>query len=231
MSHNIRKKRSADGDKMNTEKENQDISDAIFLIFAKYGENIRTNQDNNSFLEDRKTKGKDCFNQWFKFQDQEVFAKTLLFSGQRLRQGNCTTCAITVPSARSISTNGAVHEVYLNRASANQTTIVHELLHFFTDKKFDQTVNATVNEAVTEYFTRKVLGQDLGDRVKKSGFDIAGRTGRYDQEHIAIMGFRQRAENEQISEPNYFKRGYFEGDVECCQKIAFAAFGSKILTT
>lgn len=211
----------------NTAQENEHLNIGLSLLMSsKYGEYIKANTDHATFFEQYKRLGRNCFDTWFKFQDSSAFLvsrQSNPFSNSRSKASNCTACAITVRSAKSLM-NPAIHEqqIYFNRAHADQTTIVHELLHFFTHRKFDAFVNSGINEAVTEYFTRKILS-NVGDKTKAKGFDIGARANRYDKEHAAIMQFHAQAKTDLPSEDDYFKRAYFGGDQTCMELISISA--------
>ena len=108
-------------------------------------------------------------------------------------------------------------KIYINRLHANHTTVVHELFHFFTHENFMKQVPANLNEAVTEYFTRKALGRVEASgwsAQHKEGFQLAGRTGRYEDHHGYLKMGRDtmKPADKAAGGKNYMKRAYFNGE-------------------
>jgi hypothetical protein len=134
---------------------------------------------------------------WIKYMDQGPFNKNHALLGSR--KTNCTVAAFT---SAKLGKPGE-REIYLNHSAANETTVVHELFHYFTHPAFDAKVSLPFNEAVTEYFTRKTLKGS-----KHSGFDLAGRKGRYEDHHWMLT--EQRKQPKQGNPGDSMKKAYFQ---------------------
>ena len=144
---------------------------------------------------------------YVKFMDSNAFMANF---GRSSLGSNCAICGFTAPKV----TDKYDREMYINRTFANPSTVVHEMLHFLTHPLFWGYVEPTIVEAVTEYFTRKVIKSSNSD-----DFDISQREGRYDEHHTFLTQTRQILKSpprrgKAVTPPpnNYMKRAYFQGD-------------------
>lgn len=148
-----------------------------------------------------------------KFQDDPVFTMTRATTQSAKLPGNCRVCGFTAP----VLMKPGEWEIYINRLHANHTTVVHELFHFFTHQNFMDRVPPNLNEAVTEYFTRKALGRAETSgwpAQHKEGFQVAGRKDRYEDHHGLLKMGRDtmKPATKAAIGKNYMKRAYFKGE-------------------
>jgi hypothetical protein len=102
--------------------------------------------------------------------------------------------------------------IYINRTVANAGTIVHELLHYLTSKTFEQSFSDAIVEGTTEYFTRKVLGQQMVQVAAFGAFNVS-RAAHYDDELGDVnlaRGFIKDSKPKDARR-DYMKRAYFLG--------------------
>lgn len=190
----------------NTTEENQLAQTSFRLIAAKYTKYFM-NTSVQGFAQ-AMLMGSNV-EAYVKFRDQAAFLMNFNASGGT-KTANCRTLGFT--SYRAGSTTE--REIFINRTLANSTTIVHEMLHFLTHPTFWHSVPQQTTEAVTEYFTRKVIGHG-----KNANFTLDMRKGRYDVHHqILQMGRNDVKENAVRPKKGYMKEAYFRGDRDC---IAF----------
>ena len=147
-----------------------------------------------------------------KFMDDEPFKKNLQLSSKP--QSNCTVLGFT----------DFLHgkpTIYINRDQYAKSTLIHELLHFFTHKNFNDNISGPLNEGVTEYFTRKVQG-NAPDVQQFSPFKVA-RTA-YKNEYESVVATRKFIKDilvpgggTDLGDPGWddalVKRAYFQGDL------------------
>jgi hypothetical protein len=133
-----------------------------------------------------------------------------------------------------VGTNRAdVFHLYINRSKASDNTIVHELFHLLAHENFKANVKSpSLNEAITEYFTRKVTGQN--DPLK--ALEILATTGMafkqntaYEKELSKVNAARTsikenvnpvlrdhpdwEPELASVGTKDMFKRAYFNGEL------------------
>lgn len=145
-----------------------------------------------------------------KFHDQATFL-------------NNYTLTNTVPVGCQI--NGytdylhAIPTIYINRGSATQATVIHELLHYATHAQFRAAFTSRIVEGVTEYFTRKTQGR-AGPADAQF---VVDRTGIYDEEHNEVNQARGIIKShipQQTRGKDFMKRAYFQGDAQAIAVIS-----------
>jgi hypothetical protein len=152
---------------------------------------------------------------YIKFQDAGAFA-TNLGSGNATKIPNCETRGFTVGKEAQF---GPTKEIYIQRPFSN-TTIIHELLHALTHPQFTAKVESSLNEAVPEYFTRKVI-----HKADDPAFNIEDRVNRYDDHHATLMDVRGTIKkavakpDNSIKPKSYMKKAYFQGEMDCIKLI------------
>lgn len=104
--------------------------------------------------------------------------------------------------------------IYINRSVASPGTIVHELLHYVTNRTFERSFSDAIIEGATEYFTQKVLGQaTVRSNAAFSAF-IGGRSGHYEEElrNVNLAHELIKCDKRKVDRLHYMKRAYFLGD-------------------
>ncbi|HEY1987087.1 MAG TPA: hypothetical protein VGG85_16855 [Terracidiphilus sp.] len=145
---------------------------------------------------------------YVKFMDNASFMNNYSMGGSQKQGSKCAICGFTSPKTG----NKYDREMFVNRQYANSSTVVHEMLHFLTHPQFWMYVPSNITEAVTEYFTRKVVSS-----TADANFDISQRAGRYDTHHSFLsMGrgdIKSRTAKGLVNPgKGYMKRAYFQGD-------------------
>jgi hypothetical protein len=84
----------------------------------------------------------------FRFMASGPFNTNLMLSDKP--KTGCTTHAF-------VSRDDDDPVIWINADIVKPPTLVHELLHYFTHPRFRAAVTPELNEAVTEYFTRKLV--------------------------------------------------------------------------
>jgi hypothetical protein len=192
----------------NTATDNALAQSAFKAIYARYGKHLNMNPSVKSFCQTM-VLGQ-SIEVYVKFMDNTAFTSNFTALGASNRASNCAVCGFTSPKLG----NKYDREMYINRQHANASTVVHEMLHFFTHPLFWDHVSPVLAESVTEYFTRKVIGG-----TKDKAFDMSQRQGRYDMHHTYLT--MQRGDVKKAGDRpqmGYMKAAYFQGDVK---SIAF----------
>ena len=190
----------------NTTQEDQLAISAFKQISKRYASSFNMNPSVTSFCQTMMT-GKNV-GIYVKFMDNGPFTSNYNMSGSKKQGSKCAICGFTSPKMG----NKYDREMYVNRQYANASTVVHEMLHFLTHPQFWMYVSPQITEAVTEYFTRKVVGA-----ASDKDFDLSQRAGRYDLHHTYLtMGradIKDSAGKGTINPgKGYMKRAYFQGD-------------------
>jgi len=198
----------------NTLQENQLAVSAFKEISKKYAAFFSMNPSVTSFCQTM-IMGQNV-GIYVKFMDNSSFMSNFSAVGTQKLKSSCALCGFTSPKLG----NKYDREMYINRQYANSSTVVHEMLHFLTHPQFWMYVTPQITEAVTEYFTRKVLGS----ASDKTSFDVAQRAGRYDMHHTFLsMGrsdIKTRSTQGKINPgKGYMKRAYFQGDQQAISFI------------
>jgi hypothetical protein len=188
----------------NSELENTRVQEAVKLIVKRYAKHLPTSGYHGEMM--LAAMSRTGIDLWVKFMDDGPFKVNFSTCGQKPVRGSCVVCGFTGPKLGM----GHQREIYINRTYANPTTVIHEFLHFFTHPNFTSRVPAPLNEAVTEYFTRKVLSEDSGEFMKDD------RKGRYDKHH-EYLGLQRSFIRSSKTKPkdymkNYMKEAYFNGN-------------------
>ncbi len=220
----------------NSEQENQLAVSAFNAIFGKYRDAISKNpsQDVTEFI-NAMQKRTDVMT-YVKFYDHEqflgIFNSSRLFLGQgRIEFKGCVLAGFT---GRRVATK-TEREIYINRQHANPGTVVHEMLHFLTHSQFSMyTENKpALVEAITEYFTRRVIVSTNSGRrwysfkKPKQEFSLDQRKGRYDQFYNHVIDTRAKRLEQWRKDygKGFLRRAYFEGDQKACDFV-LTEFGS-----
>jgi hypothetical protein len=123
----------------NTPDENARAKLAFHLINVKYGAWLDQKLMHQLVANDP--------NAMFYFRAESEFLDRLRRNNKAVPDG-CSILGFTVYTPAPA--------IWINRSRAQPATIVHELLHFLTSRGFRAAVTPKLNEAVTEYFTRKL---------------------------------------------------------------------------
>ncbi len=205
---------------MNTQGERMLVHHAVRLICSinKYYQYLPAGGFYDTFM--NKAMGVKEIDLYVKFMDDQPFRTNLSFTGSSNTNRNCRTTAFTSPK---FGGSPGEKEIYINRDAANPSTIVHELFHFFTHADFTNGVPPQLNEAVTEYFTRKTLQKKeaFGGEQKKNfaDFQLGDRKNRYDTHHM-MLGFGRAGAATKADKPkDYMKKAYFRGDADAIRFI------------
>ena len=211
----------------NTPKENQRAQQAFALVFTKYGSYL--NGQKVAIFHKLSVGDAEVI---FKFMEEEQFLINYQMTSKVAK--GCQINAFTDHLNKAVGAN-PMPVIYVNRAKATPTTLVHELLHFFTHDNFRNQVHAAMNEAATEYFTRKLVlvahvKETSGDMKVKQFADFdEDRSLIYPKEHSDLV----RARNFGQMDPRWkkksgvLKRAYFQGDIAAINllKEAFQVMG------
>jgi hypothetical protein len=186
----------------NKPEENQLAMRAFKLIEARYGKYFDGNASIINFS-GAVRHGTDKVEGYVKFRDHEVFINNFSYDPEKRDPGaGCVICGFTT---RSRAGNQFDREIYINRLYANGGTVVHEMLHFLTHRNFLASVNFAIKEAVTEFFTRKVMKPKSNE-----DFDRSQRHGRYDLQHRLLKETKDRKGEDRF----FLRRAYFQGDLK-----------------
>jgi hypothetical protein len=190
----------------NTDQENLLAISAFKQISARYIGFFTMNKSVTNFCQTMVT-GQNI-ELYVKFKDHVPFMTNFQLGGGQPQGSACAVCGFTSPKPN----NKYDKEMYINRQFANASTVIHEMLHFLTHPQFWMYVSPNITEAVTEYFTRKVVKS-----ASDTDFDLSQRAGRYDMHHTFLnMGrddIKSRTTQGKVDPgKNYMKRAYFEGD-------------------
>ncbi|MBO0947260.1 hypothetical protein [Fibrella forsythiae] len=185
---------------------------ALALIKKRYGDYIEDNIFYKALLNDANR------SLYVKFLDKDNFLTAYrIYSGKVPQE--CKATAFTT-DPEPIRNYPVIHvNRHRDDNSSINATIVHELLHFLTHPLFTKVFTTDVgnnnfDEAVTEYFTRKVIEQkgiSADDTVQEF---ILSRKGIYDGHVAGLNKLRDtiKAENTKEKRENYLKLAYFKGD-------------------
>jgi len=177
----------------NNPEENKLAIKAFELIEAKYGEYLHKNPSIINFS--KAMKNPKTVEAYVKFRDSDVFMRNCL----RLPKldAGCRINGFTCPR----SENPYDREIFINRESAIEATVVHEMLHFLTHPRF-MYLHRQIIEAVTEFFTRQVINaSEIQYRV-------------YDLEHSVLTEQKNRTSPDRL----HLKKAYF-GDEEAIKFV------------
>lgn len=187
----------------NTAEENALAQTAFRAIARRYTEHFHMNPSVTGFVKAMLAGGPGVGN-YVKFTDGDVFDKIRAMSDRGKATATCAVAGFT----SYVVGNRYEREIYVNRRYANSSTIIHEMLHFLTHPQFWMYVRPATTEAVTEYFTRKVIRNATEDE-----FDIDQRKGRYDVHHSFLeLGRSQSKKDGTRPMKGYMKAAYFGGD-------------------
>jgi hypothetical protein len=215
----------------NTTEENALVQRALLLVRMRYGEYLPT----STFFVDfyNTAQSRKPVDRFVQFMSPAAFASAFYVAGLKRKSG-CTICAFTAPKKGA----SGEWEICVSRTLANPTTIVHELLHFFTHPTVFGKLSAEMNEGITEYFTRKCVNQavkitpkkaekDTGSETAKKAekdigfrdFEMSGRAGHYDQHHNLVSLARDGLKKVKQRGKGYMKRAYFQGNPDALNLI------------
>lgn len=167
---------------MNTPQENLLARNALNQLVVFYGQYMTNSHFFNSVL----AAPSDQFFNYIKFMDNIPFQTNLQLSG-KIPDG----CQVNGSTDRVGTRFAHLHSVvYINRLVATAGTVVHELLHACSHNDWYLWAlfkPNNLNEAVTEYLTRKI--------TRKSTEDIflIDRTGIYERELEFLLGAKKIA--------------------------------------
>jgi hypothetical protein len=186
----------------NTSQEDQLAVSAFRVVARKYAAYFNMNPSVESFCQSMMS-GQGIGN-YVKFMDHVPFMANYNITGAKKIGSACAVCGFTTPKAG----NKYDREMYVNRNFANASTLVHEMLHFLTHPNFWMYAPPQITEAVTEYFTRKVI-----HRAQNQAFDISQRKNRYDAHHqLLTIGRGDIKARKAAPGKHYMKRAYFQGE-------------------
>lgn len=195
----------------NTPQENENVILAWDAITKRYGKWIKETPSIKNLKKALRQGKKGAVDQWVKFQDNAPFMRNYNIFGEL--QGKptpvfktCVACGFTSPRATKLDE----FEIFINRDHGTLGTIVHELLHFVTHPNFNLIIPDLANEAVTEYFTRKVL-----ETSKKSELKTVDRSGNYADAHKSLLAKRVDLKKDDLHKNDFMKKAYFKGDGPC----------------
>jgi hypothetical protein len=198
----------------NTAQETNDAINAFTAIVILYGDSLDHSRPFirtlTQVLYDKKRVME--IENYIKFQDEQAFSISLTPLGKKMpKPEECKTRGFT---ADAIHGTGKV--VYICRPYS-KTTIIHELLHAFAHPEFRNSVELSLNEAITEYFTQKVIHKNNPVKSKVE-FDMEERKNVYVGELSSLMKLRQSMKSH--SKPTgYMKKAYFKGDPEALRYL------------
>lgn len=190
----------------NTPQEDQLAVTAFREISRRYADQFNMNSSVKGFCQSMITGTNVGI--YVKFMDQQPFMTNFNIGGSQKLGSACAVCGFTAPKTG----NKYDREMYINRQHANASTVIHEMLHFLTHPQFWMYMSPQITEAVTEYFTRKVIGKS-----KEASFDLSQRSGRYDLHHqylgLGRADIKTRTTQGAVNPgKGYMKRAYFQGD-------------------
>ncbi len=148
----------------NTDAERLRFKAALTLIANRYQTWISGTQQVGAILGASVSE----FDRMVKFMDEGPFLTNLHVSGRP--KTNCTYLGFTDYLSKPPT-------IYINRAKAPASTLVHELLHFLTHPTFSKLAPPDLNEGITEYFTRKTQGSASSEKYgefkpKRQSYDL-----------------------------------------------------------
>lgn len=197
----------------NTPTENQLAKRAAVEINQVYQAYVQ----NDRFLTALLHASNDDVVHYVKFYDNGAFMTNLRLFDQV--PTGCHVSAFTDRGGKPLAITGSIgtvqgnvahSTVYVNRSAATAGTLIHEYLHAVSSPGWFMFTASKpgINEAVTEYFTRKVL--------KKSGdaaFSGINRAGIYDNDLAQLLEAKGVGKTQGPGLTTDLKNAYFKGTI------------------
>ena len=166
----------------NTTQEDAMVYQALNQLATVYGDHL----NGNAFLLSVLGAPRDQLFNFVSFMDDGPFRTNLMLTGKV--PVNCQVNGSTDRQGTRYALRHAV--VYINRTFATPGTVLHELLHALSHNDWyiwSAFKKPGLNEAVTEYFTRKVIKKTADNTFR------VDRTGTYEDELTSLLGMKAGA--------------------------------------